>query len=116
MGLIVVIALEISACKEDREERKLISDTPIPIAELSPDSHDNVEISITGNTVEPEGGSVLLLDDGTGVIDVVLPETLLVRVGTRVSAQGILQFDGLRPLLVAQQWYYDSTRVPVRSP
>src|SRR5690606_9779896 len=79
-----------------------------------------VEVSVGGHVAEPPAGRLLLLDDGTGIAYVVLPDTIAaappVPVGTRFLAQGLLRrIDGL-PVDEAEAWYYDSTAVPVRSP
>lgn len=112
----LLLLVAVSGCGSESIERKLISTTPVLVEELTPELHSEQEISVSGATQTAEGGTVIPIHDGTGVIDVVLPESLHIHVGTRLSAQGIVHFDGLTPLLMAEEWHYDSTRVPVHSP
>ncbi|HLT46382.1 MAG TPA: hypothetical protein VK002_04065 [Rubricoccaceae bacterium] len=110
-------------CREAAEHRKL----PPPFAGSTPATaldtlagERPVEVSVGGHVAEPPAGRLLLLDDGTGIAYVVLPDTIAaappVPVGTRFLAQGLLRrIDGL-PVVEAEAWYYDSTAVPVRSP
>ena len=62
----------------------------------------------------------IVIEDATGMLRVVLPDTLSalpgVPVGTRFLAQGLLRQTPEGPVVDAREWLYDSTAVPVRSP
>jgi hypothetical protein len=73
-------------------------------------------VSINGRVVDQQAGArTLVLDDGTGLVRVDLPEALPVLVGRRLFVQGSLRREEGGPVLDAQEWLYDSTAVSVRS-
>lgn len=121
-GLALLLLL---GCREAPQERKLLPPSRVvDAAALDTLAGDRpVEVSVSGTVAEaPEGPSVVL-DDGTGRVRVVLPDTVRVPVGTRFAAQGLLRREGRRGdggpagvFVEAEAWLYDSTAVPVRSP
>ena len=115
-GLALLLVL---GCREAPEERKLLP--PERVADAAGlDSLarlGGVEVSVSGRVAEAPDGRSVLLDDGTGRVRVVLPDTVRVPVGTRFFAQGLLRRDDGEGVYVeALEWLYDSTAVPVRSP
>lgn len=115
-SFILVLGIYLLGCVEQTDERKLIPGDPVTISELQSADNEGREVSITGSTIEPEGGTVVPITDGTGTIDVILPESLHIHTGARLSVQGILRYNDTIPVLMAEQWLYDSSRVPVHSP
>ena len=119
----VLAALLFLGCRERPQDRKLppLYAGSTPAAALDSLAGERpVEVSVTGYVADANDGRHFLLDDGTGLAFVALPDTIAdlqpVRVGTRVMAQGLLRrIDGL-PVVEAEAWHYDSTAVPVRSP
>lgn len=74
------------------------------------------EVSINGRVVDQRAGDrTLVLDDGTGLVRVDLPEVLPVLVGQRLFVQGTVRQQDGAPVLDAEEWLYDSTAVSVRS-
>ena len=74
------------------------------------------EVSINGRVVDQRAGArTLVLDDGTGLVRVELPEVLPVLVGQRLFVQGTVRQQEGAPVLDAEEWLYDSTAVSVRS-
>jgi uncharacterized protein YdeI (BOF family) len=74
------------------------------------------EVSINGRVIDQRAGDrTLVLDDGTGLIRVELPEALPVLVGQRLFVQGTVRRADGAPVLEADDWLYDSTAVSVRS-
>lgn len=72
------------------------------------------QVSVSGTVLEQEG-RLVVLDDGTGLIRVDLPEEPPLMTGQRLLASGHLIDNGGAPRLRATEWLYDSTAVPVRS-
>jgi len=73
-------------------------------------------VSVGGFVSTPYNGHYLVLDDGTGRIPVILPESLALGVGRRLLVQGLVgKLEGF-PAITADVWLYDSTGTPVRSP
>lgn len=73
-------------------------------------------VSVGGFVSTPYNGHYLVLDDGTGRIPVILPESLELGVGRRLLIQGLVgELEGF-PAITADVWLYDSTGTPVRSP
>ena len=73
-------------------------------------------VSVGGFVSTPDNGHYLVLDDGTGRIPVILPESLALGVGRRLLVQGLVgELEGF-PAVFANVWLYDSTGTPVRSP
>ena len=110
-------------CREAPRDRKLLPPFAgsTPAAALDSLAGERpVEVSVSGYVAEVPEGGLYLVDDGTGIARVALPDTIAapppVRVGSRFLAQGLLRrVDGL-PVVEAEEWHYDSTAVPVRSP
>lgn len=74
------------------------------------------DVSINGRVVDQRAGDrTLVLDDGTGLVRVELPEALPVLVGHRLFVQGTVRREDGDPVLDADEWLYDSTAVSVRS-
>lgn len=71
-------------------------------------------VSISGTVLEQDGTD-LLVDDGTGIIRVELPEAPPLMTGHRLLASGRLDMEDGFPRLRAAEWLYDSTAVPVHS-
>jgi uncharacterized lipoprotein YajG len=73
-------------------------------------------VSINGRVIDQTAGDrTLVVDDGTGLVRVKLPEELPILVGHRLFVQGTLRREGDSPMLEASEWLYDSTVVSVRS-
>jgi len=73
-------------------------------------------VSVGGFVCTPYNGRYLVLDDGTGRIPVILPESLDLAVGRRLLVQGLVGEMEEYPAIFADVWLYDSTGTPVRSP
>ena len=118
VGLALLLLL---GCREAPTERKrLPPERVVDAAALDTLAGERpVEVSVSGTVAESPSGRVFILDDGTGRVRVVMPDTVRVAVGTRFLVQGLLRRgddeDG-GPYLEAEEWLYDSTAVPVRSP
>lgn len=120
LGLAVLV---LSSCREPSPDRKRppLYAGSTPAAALDSLAGDRpVEVSVSGYVADETDGRVFLLDDGTGLARVALPDTLSaptpLPVGTRMLAQGLLRRVRGAPLVEAEAWHYDSTAVPVRSP
>jgi hypothetical protein len=118
-GLALALLL---GCRDAPQDRKLPAFTgSTPAAALDTLAGDEpVEVSVAGHVAEATDGRLLLLDDGTGIAAVRLPDTIAaptpVPVGTRVLAQGLLRREDGAPVVLAEEWHYDSPGAPVRSP
>jgi hypothetical protein len=76
---------------------------------------EGARVSITGTVVEQDGDGLLLVDDGTGLIHIEIPEDMPLLTGHRLLASGVLTERDGAPFLEATEWLYDSTAVPVHS-
>lgn len=73
-------------------------------------------VSLGGFVSTPYNGDFLILDDGTGRIPVILPESLSLGVERRLLVEGLIgELEGF-PAIYADVWLYDSTGTPVHSP
>jgi hypothetical protein len=80
------------------------------------DSLSGGTVSVNGRVIDqPRGARSLVLDDGTGLVRVELPEELPDLTGRRLFVQGTLHRKDGHPVLEASDWLYDSTAVSVRS-
>ena len=73
-------------------------------------------VSLSGRVLDHAAGErELVLDDGTGLVRVRLPEDPPGLVGHRLFVQGALLRDDGTPLVEAAEWLYDSTAISVHS-
>ncbi len=73
-------------------------------------------VSITGRVLDHAlGERELVLDDGTGIVRVRLPEDPPGLVGHRLFVRGTLHHDDDSPVVEAVEWLYDSTAISIRS-
>lgn len=77
---------------------------------------EQASVSLSGRVLDHAAGErQLVLDDGTGLVRVRLPEAPPGLVGHRLFVQGALRRDGDAPLVEAAEWLYDSTAISVHS-
>jgi hypothetical protein len=118
--LVALLLLSTSACKRDRAvpvPKFLGGDEEVAAAtatELDSLAAQGAFVSVSGTVLEQDGRDVLL-DDGTGLIRVHLPEQPPLMTGHRLLASGRLSDEDGAPRLRAAEWLYDSTAVPVHS-
>jgi len=73
-------------------------------------------VSINGRVLDHAlGERELVLDDGTGLVRVRLPEDPPGLVGHRLFVRGTLHHTGDSPVVEAVEWLYDSTAISIRS-
>lgn len=73
-------------------------------------------VSINGRVSDQaEDTRELVLDDGTGLVRVRLPEEPPVLIGHRLFVRGALRQDDGMPVVEAVEWLYDSTAISIRS-
>lgn len=73
-------------------------------------------VSISGRVLDHAlGERELVLDDGTGLVRVRLPEDPPGLVGHRLFVSGTLRRADDAPLVEAVEWLYDSTAISIRS-
>lgn len=73
-------------------------------------------VSLSGRVLDHASGErELVLDDGTGLVRIRLPEAPPGLVGHRLFVQGALRRDADAPLVEAAEWLYDSTAISVHS-
>lgn len=118
--LLLVSVLLLAACGDDVPA--ILDPTPEPetqpatAAGLDSLAREGVPASLDGRVVEQElGARRLLLDDGTGLVWVELPEAPPPLVGRRLFVRGPLVEDDSALVLRAVEWLYDSTAISVRS-
>lgn len=118
---ILLLCFPLAACERAADlapgfltdDREVVPATAVQADSLV--AEGGARISITGTVVEQDGDGRLLIDDGTGLIHVEIPEEMPLLTGHRLLASGTLEErDGI-PLLQAHEWLYDSTAVPVHS-
>lgn len=117
LALPFALALLLAGCTRDADA-PAGADTPdLATTTVSAlDSLVGTQVSINGRVIDQRAGSrTLVLDDGTGLIRVALPEALPILVGHRLFVQGTLRRDNGSPVLEAAEWLYDSTAISVRS-
>ena len=77
---------------------------------------ERAAVSINGRVLDhAEGEREFVLDDGTGLVRVRLPEDPPGLVGHRLFVHGSLRRDDDLPLVEAAEWLYDSTAISVHS-
>lgn len=77
---------------------------------------ERASVSINGRVLDHAPGErELVLDDGTGLVRVRLPEDPPGLVGHRLFVHGALRRHDDAPLVEAAEWLYDSTAISVRS-
>ena len=73
-------------------------------------------VSINGRVADhAEGERDLILDDGTGLVRVEIPEDLPSLVGQRLFVRGEVRRNDGEPVLDAVEWLYDSTAISIHS-
>jgi hypothetical protein len=103
-------------CRSESAESKHTAVGSADIAHLDSVDLSGQMVSVGGFVSTPYNGHYLVLDDGTGRIPVILPESLELGVGRRLLIQGLVgELEGF-PAITADVWLYDSTGTPVRSP
>ncbi len=115
--LIGTLALIFTACEPETVPLPTLDTPPLHTTTVSAlDSLVGTEVSVNGRVLDQTAGTpTLVLDDGTGLIRVAMPETPPGLVGHRLFVRGtVTEADG-QPLLEAIEWLYDSTAVSVRS-
>lgn len=117
LALLFVLVLLFAGCTRDAETLGGADAADLAPTRVSAlDSLAEGPVSINGRVIDQTAGSrTLVLDDGTGLVRVELPEVLPVLVGQRLFVQGTLRRDDGQPVLDAAEWLYDSTSVSVRS-
>ncbi len=117
LSLALAALIVLGGCGEGGLDTPFFSDPDIrssTATELDSLVADGSWVSISGKVIEQYEGE-LLVDDGTGLIQVALPEDPPLLTGQWLFAAGSLtERDGL-PLLQASEWLYDSTAVTVHS-
>lgn len=116
-ALLIVLALLLAGCERDIDVLPGADESGLaPTTVSALDSLVGRTVSINGRVVDQRADTrTLVLDDGTGLIRVTLPEVLPVLVGQRLFVQGTLRRDDGSAVLDAEEWLYDSTAVSVRS-
>lgn len=111
-----LLALLFVGCERDAAPTvDPIKSGPAPTTVSALDTLSGV-VSINGRVIDQRTGArTLVLDDGTGLVRVELPEVLPVLVGQRLFVQGTVRREDGAPVLAADEWLYDSTAVSVRS-
>ena len=105
------------------------SDSPLPLGNADDDAVTTATVaaldtligadgtvSVNGRVAEhAEGERELVLDDGTGLVRVEIPDDVPSLVGHRLFVRGEVRRDDGAPLLEAVEWLYDSTAISVHS-
>lgn len=117
--LIVFSVLTLAACGDAEVPLVGVPDpevAPTSVAGLDSLVGRNVEVSVNGQVVTQQRGERrLLLDDGTGLVYVELPEAPPLLVDRRLFVRGpVVRRDSL-VVVEAVEWLYDSTAVSGRS-
>lgn len=114
--LLFVLPLLLLGCARDADAPTGDASDLAPTTVSALDSLSGGTVSVNGRVIDQRSGSrTLVLDDGTGLVRVELPEELPILVGRRLFVQGTLRRDDGAPVLDAVDWLYDSTAVSVRS-
>ncbi len=115
--LIGSLALVFTGCEPDAGPLPALDAPPLHITTVAAlDSLPEAEVSVNGRVLEQAPRArELVLDDGTGLVRVTMPETPPSLVGHRLFVRGVLRADGGQPVIEAVEWLYDSTAVSVRS-
>lgn len=117
LGIVCVLTMGgLMGCGSEGAESKYTAVGSADIARLDSVDLSGQIVSVGGFVSTPYNGRYLVLDDGTGRIPVILPESLALGVGRRLLVQGLVgELEGF-PAISADVWLYDSTGTPVRSP
>ena len=117
LGIAFVLTMgRLMGCGSEGAESKHAAVGSADIALLDSVDLSGQVVSVGGFVSTPYNGHYLVLDDGTGRIPVILPESLALGVGRRLLVQGLIgKLEGF-PAITADVWLYDSTGTPVRSP
>ena len=94
--------------EEETEMRPMTADDLDALTELG------TRVSVSGYVLE-QYEEVLILDLGDGIVRVALPDPVELLAGMQIHAAGRVEMYEDLPAIVATEWYYDSTAVPVRS-
>lgn len=119
--LLLASALLLAACGDEApglpEALKPEPETqPATVAGLDSLAQQGIPASLDGRVLEQEPGARrLLLDDGTGLVWVELPEAPPSLVGRRLLVRGPLAEEDSALVLRAVEWLYDSTALSARS-
>lgn len=90
--------------------------TPTTISALDSLVGEDGSVSINGLVTDHVADArELILDDGTGLVRVEIPEDVPGLVGHRLFVRGELQREDGNPVLRAVEWLYDSTAISVHS-
>ena len=98
----------VTVIEEESEMRPMTADDLDSLTELG------TRVSVSGYVLE-QYDKVLILDLGDGIIRVALPDPVELLVGVQFHAAGRVEMYEDLPAVIATEWYYDSTAVPVRS-
>ena len=111
------LALFFSACEPDAARLPTLEAPDLHTTTIAAlDSLAGGEVSVNGRVLDQVSGErTLVLDDGTGLIRVAMPETPPSLVGHRLFVRGTVEERSGKPVLEAVEWLYDSTAVSVRS-
>lgn len=116
----LILVVLFAACGEDsplplgKADDEVV--TPTTVSALDSLADLDGMVSINGRVSDhAENERELLLDDGTGLVRVRMPEDLPPLVGHRLFVRGTLRRSDGAPVLQAVEWLYDSTAVSVRS-
>lgn len=117
--LVIALAMALTACERPASPFSLGGEPevhPTFVDQLDQLADENASVSVSGIVIEQEGdnGRRLVLDDGTGLIWVEMPEPPPPLVGLYFSASGPLERQEHGVVLQAREWLYDSTAVPAR--
>lgn len=89
---------------------------PTTVSALDSLAEHGASVSINGRVLDHAPGErELVLDDGTGLIRVRLPEEPPGLTGHRLFVRGALHQDDGSPVLEAVEWLYDSTAISIHS-
>ncbi len=114
-GLLLAYALVVG-CGPGNLESKRTALGSVDIALLDSTDLSGRVVSVGGAVSTPFNGQYLILDDGTGTVPVILPESLDLDIGRRLLVQGLVgELEGF-PAVLADVWLYDSTGITVHSP
>ena len=113
----LLLALLLAGCNRDTVSLPGLDAPDVRTTTVSAlDSLRGTDVSVSGHVIDHAAGArVLVLDDGTGLIRVALPETPPALVGHRLFVRGVVDEDDGEPVLGAVEWLYDSTAVSSRS-
>ena len=117
LGIVCVLTMGSQmGCRSEGAESKHTAIGSADIAHLDSVDLSGQIVSVGGFVSTPYNGQYLVLDDGTGRIPIILPESLALGVGWRLLVQGLVgELEGF-PAISANVWLYDSMGTPVRSP